>query len=286
MLESSTNTERRWARVGKVGAVVAILVGLVNLYTFLRPNAARLDCRCESTEVDLALPFSLVRPHLTKMRDSTRSYALKDRMRSSEIVVPSASDRVDIFASEIADTVDKAAAATTSTFDTKKAVVTCDLVNTGQREAKDVVFSLPFEIGPASIDGAPIPTQQISGKNLRLGAVKPGVAMHIVAWSYGYASAGFTPKHFLLTHEEGRADVKLPSSFYGSAATIGHFVEFITWSKLSLIWSVFVLGLLITAIINVGNQITVARVRAAERAAVQRYIRESTEKSDANGNAG
>ena len=268
MANTKATSDQRWAQIGKLGVIVAILVGLANLYTFLRPKDAALVCRCNGSEVDLPIAFGILRSELSKVRDSTRSYALRDRMLKLGISEkdPGA---IEQFAKEIADGVERVASIAVSKLDTKRSVVECEIANIGRREAKDVIFTLPFDVGPATLNGSPVPSSQISGKSFHLGSVKPGVTLNIVAWSDSYASFSRRGESFLLTYEDGRASVELPTVSYGAAAAAATFLEFVTISPVVLVFFLASVVLIFIAVIQIVRQ----KIAYRERAAVDRYRR-------------
>jgi len=286
MAENVSRNEERWARVGKIGVVVAILVGLANLYAFLRPAEPKLDCRCDGgTEVDFAPAFDELRPKIATLRESTSKYQLIERLRAAGIQAPTLNAELDKFTTEVADAIESATAPAVQQLDSKRTILNCELANIGEREAKDVIFQLPFEVGVATVDDTPVPRDKFDGKTLRLGPMKPGVALRIAVWSESYGGDGFDSTQFLLTHEDGKSEVKVPTRAYGAAATAASIVDQLSSSPVFSLFMVGMLTLLLFVLVAAYRDGIRQRIALAKRAAVDKYIRESKSTGDES-NAG
>lgn len=281
MAKNISRNEERWARVGKVGVVVAILVGLANLYSFLRPAEPKLDCRCDGgTEVDFGPAFHELRPQIAALRESTSKYHLTDRLRAAGIERPTLNPELDKFTTEVADAVESATARAAQQLDSKRTILNCQLANIGRREAKDVMFQLPFEVGVAIVDDTPVPRDRFDGKTLRLGPMKPGVALRITVWSESYGGDEFDSTQFLLTHEDGKSEVMVPARAYGAAATAASIVELLSSSPAFSLFMVGMLTLLLFVLLAAYRDSIRQRIALAKRAAVDQYIRESESTGD------
>src|SRR4051812_18457275 len=126
-------TEGKWAIVGKIGAVVAIVGGLIGIYNFLQPKEARLSCRCEGVEVDIPFAFEPLRDELTQLRTITGKYEIRARLGSAGITGVDLEPRADKFATSFSEELRKLQAPDlASALDHRHAFVECDLVNEGK----------------------------------------------------------------------------------------------------------------------------------------------------------
>lgn len=274
---TSSSSEGRWATIGKIGVVIAILVGLANLYSFLRPDAPDLECSCDAAELQLPLAFEPLREELSKIRMVTTEYEIKQRLTAAGVNSPDVAEAAKNFAADLAATIQKSQmSAFEKAFDKKRAFVECQLLNAGTREAKDVVFKMPFEIGYAQVVGSVAATNQFEKEVIKLGSVKPGVKLTIRAWSESYAAPPFEADQFLLTYEDGSAKVRVPKQAYGAAAAAAELVEFLTWSPLFFVFVLLLLALLIVAITTTSRENIARRIVLAERRAVERHIKSAT----------
>jgi hypothetical protein len=271
-------SDGHWAIVGKVGVIVAILVGLLNLYGLVRPKEPDLSCRCDAVQPDISLAFDQLHDGLVQVHTLTAKYEIKDRLRAAGVSGINIDDKVDQFASALSEAVRKSKITEfENVFDRERVFIKCDLLNTGRREAKGVIFKLPFTIGYARVDGVVIPRNQIDRESITLGSIKPGMKVSVSAWSDSYASPPYSGEQFLLTYEDGAGSVEVPKKVYGFAAAAGSFAEFLTWSPLLLVFMTLMLGLAIVSITAASRQSIAEKIARAERRAVERYVLKSSE---------
>lgn len=217
--------ERLWATVGKLGVIVGVALGLVNLYQFMLPDGPRLTCRCDFTEIDSEVFRRVSNARLTEIigprPESAAGEAQTKDKSANDVETLKANAKKPPTPREVAELLRSEFQTGWGGSYSDRAVITCILSNTGSKEAKDTELVFPQDIDGGYFRADDVRQDMItdaSRRVVRLGSVRAGGSIQITAWggdTFFYRLDGTN-----LTHSEGRGTVTVARPVYGLLATL------------------------------------------------------------------
>jgi len=211
--------------VGKIGALVALAIGLFTIYSKISPSGPDLIARCDF-HCDYALPPDLV----LGMEDLQQSISFDTIQSEVEKFLNESGEPEDFPKHELANRL-------RTSFEDRwpkrfrfidhfqsfdrpyDSLWRITLENSGDRIAEDVVLDIPLS-GIAEItgrDGA-IEVKDVT-RTVPLGSLRPGDSITMDLWAR--EKLFVDTSDFRFTHREGVGDVEMPTSLYGVPAFIG-----------------------------------------------------------------
>lgn len=275
-----------WSTVGKVSAVVGLVIGLVTIYRFVRPAEPSLLCRCSLATLDADMIYAETILAMANQREAARSGAIQTKLETSGVAPSDKGPRLfeiaaDISASVLPD-------ATKETFfavSKDRSVVDCAIQNRGSKQATDVTLKTPFGVAGAVVGDAAVQKESLIGKGVSLGTVKPGDAFRLYIWTDHETIMTWSGDNFLLTYAEGTGEVDVAAQVYGVAAAAAALVRFVLNAPLSVLPLVFMLGVMLTLMLaNFKQRCFAEGYRAAQKTiSVQRELTDAQLTGDDEG---
>ncbi len=209
-----------WAIVGKVGVLVGVTLGLINIYGFFRPAEAHVTCRCQV--VDLNVPYyGNLAPTLNELEQGADSERILKLLTDAKLQPPTTGGDLQAPSQQIGAAIRLPLFKLKNAVeDVQRAVALCEVKNVGKREAKDVRLAFPFDIAGARIDDNLALTDQIRKRTVLLGSIRPGMSVSLSAVSDKYGFRSWREDDYIISHEDGSEKVLLSKPVYGSLATI------------------------------------------------------------------
>src|ERR1043165_4490201 len=171
---ASEDGSRVWAIVGKVSAIVALIIGLVTVYKFVSPDAPSVLCRCTAAIAKAGEIHADLKAALSEQRQSANETNIAKRLRDAQFKAPEAGPGIDGFAGQLAESIwPRSIDELLIRLDSDRTILDCRLTNTGNRQATDVTIRLPFEIAGAALDDVTTQIKLLPGKRVQLGILKP-----------------------------------------------------------------------------------------------------------------
>lgn len=220
---SQIASERVWAIIGKVGALIGVLVGLFTLARFTWPPGPHIIADCQI--VDSAVPPpSLV---LGKLRAGLEAQlspkAIEDalsRTRSSSRWSPT--ERAEA-ASAISGHLPVPDFTVLDNFGAASDLLQCRITNDGNEPAHQVVVDLPSAPSIVMSNSANLPLAE-DQKSIALGDIRPGVDINLRVW---FRFGHFWDKdRFQLSHQSGTGKLALFDIRMGFPGPVARFVIF------------------------------------------------------------
>lgn len=131
--------DRAWSTVGKLAVLVALILGVANLYGVFRPEKTNLVAHCVAVDLPERPPMQ----DLDKgSKNNEGHYPDRSRLR-----------RIDTW---------------DSLFGRKGNFLRCDIMNSGKKEAKEVFLDVPFQPRAVQVQGTWIPQSKIADASVGL----------------------------------------------------------------------------------------------------------------------
>jgi hypothetical protein len=138
--------DKVWANIGKLSAVVSLLIALITLFGFLNPDKAKIEARCQFYEIPKRAETSLVNPN--------------------DSVNPLYKDLLSEYKNDF--------------------VLRCVISNSGKQEASDVVLDLPYEPTFAKLGEKSLTLAKMPGKSINIGILRPKTNVNLSVWFESY----------------------------------------------------------------------------------------------------
>jgi hypothetical protein len=266
----SDEGSRIWTIIGKVSAVIALIIGVVTVYRFISPDEPSVLCKCKVATAKTGQIHADLRAALSEQRKTASYPTISKQLTDAQFKATEPGSTI----TEVSDRLAKSIWPESLTFllirlDTDRTIVDCTLNNAGSRQATDVTLRLPFEVAGAAIDDATAQVKLLPGNRVQLGIVKPNDTMRLYMWGNGdYPSEILSDQRFLLSYAEGVGHVQIARPTYGSVAAVAAFLSFLISHP---IYSLFMLALvsflLFALVMNLRHSAFQRGIRVATQAA-------------------
>ncbi len=219
----SEESKGAWAIVGKIAAVIAIIIGLITIYKNFFTDGPVLRAQGASYPV-LYSPNVLERP---KTSPESVSLYLPYGLKDADEIAKRISDRID------EDLAYKDLSNSRHSYDDR--VVEINISNTGNREAQDLAIEFDtsgyYELRRVGES----PKREAFAQVIKLGNVRPNTAISLIVWPHFFSkyNEGDTVK---ITHTLGAIGVEFATPING-------------WSAVPYRWPIATLFVIFVAIV-------------------------------------
>lgn len=230
MMES--RSQKLWAIVGKVSAILVILTMIIGIYKTLFPSNVELAITGQYNT--FALPPDM-NQDIETLREMTSWFFLNTFLSESfEDEKAELRIRISDIASRFADSLQTAIG--DNSFPSYRSFVSLLIKNEGDKKASDIVLGLPIS-GVALIteDDENQRTVEFK-KSLRLNDLRARSEMHVAIWSDEIRISRYQEPDFKLTHGGGVESISFGSSVFGFKKWVAEYLYII------LILSLLIIG--------------------------------------------
>ena len=208
-------TSHAWELIGKVGLLIGVIIGIITLYNSLYPNAPRIVAKCKFFEI----------PERPATTDKADIFGAEEN--------PTAGDKKSIKKSAERKPIEQLESRTADTVERLRKfirwpehVMRCEITNSGNREAKELVFDLPFnDVNSVKWGDKFFSAAEIKGRELNLGILRPNFKSELLVWAPSRALVGIPERNFSLTYSGGVGKVMFPADAYGWVKSLVNFIE-------------------------------------------------------------
>ncbi len=237
-----------WSTIGKISAVIGLIIGLVTVYRFVRPPEPALSCNCALANVDITSMYSDLRTGIERRRTAATPSAIRETLKKTGQTHPSDGIRRFDAAEELSDAIFQDSGLSLITpLQRNTTIANCVVSNRGAKQATGVTLRTPFELAGAVVGDARPPRTSLSGKSVALGTIKPGETFRLYMWSAYPSGSAWRDDAFLLTFAEGAGEVSIALDAHGVSSTVATVVTLLTDVPL---YTAFMVVLIILAMLS------------------------------------
>ena len=251
---SRFSSEHVWATVGKIGALLGVLIALFTLGKSIWPSGPKIVAHCQAVHGALPPPSIM----LANLELSTDPLLASSRIEDALSKMQPTSKLTDLERTAIATAI----VALLSRPDSKivddteapSDLLQCEITNNGDEPAREVMIDLPDVPSIAMLDRANLPLTN-GQRSVSLGIIRPGTNFNLRFWFSDFW--GIHPVQ--ISDDRGKGDVVLlnsGSSFPGPLARFVIYWEHAPW---------FFYAMLVLAVLTIVS--LAQRIRSRRKAA-------------------
>lgn len=211
-----------WATFGKVAAVLGALGTGFGLYTQIWPNEARVNARCQRSEIKLPTP-GLSEQHRKLLFQAVLGGRPEDEKTPTGTVGAAAKSIVDTYERDA------------RWVSVPRMRVACRVSNAGGKLASRLALVFPLSIADARMSNG---SHVVDRGSLDMGDLRPGDEREVDVW---FDEAFLSENEVRLAHADGRGSVEFATPSYGLAGRFAAnpastLLSLLLWPTMIVMW--------------------------------------------------
>ncbi len=225
------NAANSWALVGKVGALVALIVGAITIYNALNPQGPRLVANCTVTDISEYLGRAETEA-LARAKETLSVDVIK---RSMPHAAGKAAQELPVLQALAATLSKQLSGGSKFRFLIGTQALRCTIVNDGTEPATEVALHLPHQPARVFVNKDELGQKDSRSKSILLETLPAGPTLTVEAWTDTYRNE-LSESNIFLNYRGGKGKVYVGRTYFATADTLAHFWE--TFGLLGLLWFV------------------------------------------------
>ena len=219
-----------WALVGKIGALVALVTGVITVYSTLNPRGPNVSATCNTTEISEYLKYGALKV-TDQFKEIVSVEGLSKAMPYEAGKSAQSKPALEALSLTLLRNVEFA-----RRFDLREInrVLQCDVINDGTEPAAEVDLQIPAHPVRVLRDGEELSAESFKAKSITLGNLPAGPKMRVEVWSSDYLVSPSDRSTVFINFRGGKGRVNFVESYSGFAASLGYFWK--NFGLLGLLW--------------------------------------------------